>query len=161
MEFPFARNALSCEGDNPPGIKHMNSNLKTTKETLAILRCTDSNFYSHLEKKAIKPIKLGTRSFFTLEQIEVLKNSIDSELTQTNPEESGESIAGVEELIEARQEIQMLLMQVSQWQRQAQTYQEQYQKLLNSQQEEKKAETVMEKTAGEKRWWDIFFRRVI
>lgn len=149
----------------------MNSNLKTTKETLAILRCVNSTFYSHLEKQAIRPIKVGTRSFFTLEQIEVLKNSIDSDPTQTDSEEFGESIEGFgedpdkeqhsKELTEAREEIQMLSMQVSQWQRQAQTYQEQYQKLLDSQQEEKKVETVPEKTADEKSWWDIFSRRVI
>lgn len=149
----------------------MNSNLKTIKETLAILRCANNIFYSHLDKQAIKPIKVGTRSFFTLEQIEVLKNSIDSELTQTDAEESGESIAGFErdpdkeqyskELIEAQQEIKILSMQVSQWQRQAQAYQEQYQKLLNNQQQEKKVEKARERTADEKRWWDIFFRRVI
>lgn len=75
-----------------PIIKHMNSNLKTTKETLAILGCANSTFYSHLDKQAIKPIKVGRRSFFTLDQIEILKSSLDIEPSQTNPKESGENI---------------------------------------------------------------------
>ncbi len=160
-------------GRVPPGIKHMNSNLKTTKETLAILRCADSTFHSHLEKQAIKPIRVGTRSFFTLEHIEILKNSIDNNPTQTDLDESGEGIAGFgrdpdkeqhsRELTEAREEIEMLSMQVNQWQRQAQIYQDLYQELLNNQQpqEEKKPDKAPEKKVSEKRWWDISFRRVI
>lgn len=151
----------------------MNSNLKTTKETLAILGCTDSTFYSHLEKQAVKPIKVGTRSFLTLEQIAVLKDSIDTEPAQTDSKGSGENIERLaggpdkeeqhsNELREAREEIRMLSIQVGQWQRQAQTYQEHYQQLLDNQhqQQEKKDENAPAKNAGEKRWWDIFFRRV-
>ena len=149
-------------GRVPPGIKHMNSNLKTTKETLAILRCSNSTFQSHLEKQAIKPIRAGTRSFFTLEQIESLKNSIANEPTQEAPDESGEVIEQhSRELTEAREEIQMLSMQVSQWQRQAQIYQDLYQELLNDQQpqEEKKPEKSPGEKVSEKKWWGIFSER--
>lgn len=111
----------------------MNTPLKTTKEALEILGCARSTLTQHKEKLGIEPATKGNANFYTDDQIEQIKQSLesvpirqpnnkqpsttsqssvnqyaDSQSTDSQPEVNQQSVSQTELSSHLRQEIETL-----------------------------------------------------
>lgn len=153
----YSLNDLFDRQNSNHTIQTMTTHLRSTKFVLEELKCGRSTFYHHLKICDVSPIKQGNKSYFSPEQINILKESLYHPKFQTNKdkqrtddrqnngtkkEQSKEFTDYLKAELERKnqafeiiqKQVQELSGQVGHWQGTAQAYQEQNIKLL----EEKK-----------------------